>query len=147
MRKLLVAFIVFSLLLSIPAFSQYKGKSLTQVKTIMNAALQLVGVKARILKVAKNRSGKVDFYAKMTTKHFTDELSWMKTMAGVVAVVGDCTRQTSWASSRLYFCNVETNAPTNWMSTRDCRVILRQAESGVSSTALSKAIMSALHKV
>ena len=147
MRKPLVIFVIFSLLLSIPAFPQYKGKSFSEIKAIMNVALKLVGVKAEILKIVVNQTLRVDFYARMTTGHFPDQHSFEMMMAGVVAVVGDCTRQTSWTSDKLYFCHVNTHKPTHWIYTKDCRSILRQAESGVSSSRLSRAILKALHTV
>ncbi len=145
MRKLLVTFVVFFLLFSIPAFSQYSGKNLAQVKDIMNGALEEVGLKVQILKVIKNQDGKVDFYARMTTKRFPSEAQFVIAMAGVIALVGDCTRQTYWTSSRLYFCHTTTHKPTQWISTSDCRKVLGLAEFGASEEKIKEAIFESLH--
>jgi len=108
MRKLLVIFVIFSLLLSTPAFSQhkaYKDMSLSQIKTAINLLLQLYRnalpfvpyAQAKILKVVKNQSGKVDFYAQISIHREVDEHSFAMTVGVVMSLVTACTRQVSWA--------------------------------------------------
>jgi len=159
MRKLLVIFVIFSLLFSIPAFSQYKDKSLPQIKTLMNSALKLllpflphpeqqIEPRARILKIIKNQSGKVDFYAQITTDRFRDEQSFAMTLGVVMAVVTRCTRQVSWSSDKLYFCPANTDKPKYWISTSRADVICRQInESTWDDRITSKVILKALHKM
>lgn len=147
MRKLSITLLIlFLLFIPITSFAQYSGKSLTEVKNIMNGALELVGIKARILRVVKNlNTEKVNFYAQMTTAKLSGEQEFIMTLAGVIAIVGDATRQTSWASDKLYFCHIKTNASIFWFSTKDCRRILKQAEAGASESKLNSEIMDAIH--
>lgn len=145
MKKLLVTFVVFSLLFSTSAFSQYKSKSLAQVKIIMNEIFKETEIQARILKITKNQDGKVDFYARMTKKRFPNEAEFVDTLGGVIFLVGICTRQVYWTSSRLYFCHVMTHKPTQWISTSDCRKVLGLAEFSASEERIKEAIFESLH--
>ena len=162
MKKYLVAFVVFSLLLSTPAFSQhkaYKDMSLSQIKTAINLLLQLYRnalpfvpyAQAKILKVVENQSGKVDFYAQISIHREVDEHSFAMTVGVVMSLVTACTRQVSWASDKLYFCPANTDKPNYWISTSRADVICRMNISPLADTwndrTLAKVILKALHTV
>jgi hypothetical protein len=159
MKKCLVAFVIFSLLLSIPVLADYKGKSLSQIKTLMNSTLKLFRdelpfvpyTKAKILKIVKNQSGKVDFYAQILIRREVDEHSFAMTVGVVMSVVTGCTRQVSWSSDKLYFCPANTDKPNYWISTSMADAICRMNSSPLADTwddrILAKVILRELHKV
>ena len=162
MKKYLVALIVFSLLLSTPAFSQhkaYKDMSLSQIKTAINSLLQLYRnelpfipyAQAKILKIVKNQSGKVDFYVRILIYREVDEHSFAMTVGVVMGVVIGCTRQVPWSSDKLYFCPAHTDKPNYWISTSRADVICRMNTSPLADTwddkIFAKVILKELHKV
>lgn len=162
MRKLLVIFVIFSLLLSTLASSQhkaYKDMSLPQIKTAMNSllasyrnALPFVPyAQAKILKIVKNQSGKVDFYAQISIYREVDEHSFAMTVGVVMSLVTACTRQVSWSSDKLYFCPAHTDKPNYWISTSMADAICRMNSSPLADTwddkTLAKVILKELHEV
>jgi len=158
MRKLLVIFVIFSLLFSIPAFSQYKDKSLPQIKTLMNSTLELFQevaspltpyrVQARILRIVKNQAGKVDFYAQISIHRYPDQQSFAITLGVVMSIITGCTRQNSWSSGKIYFCLFDKKKPKYWISTSRADVLCRQInESTWDDRIICKVILKALHKM
>jgi len=162
MKKLLVTFVVFSFLLSIPAFSQhkaYKDMSLPQIKTAINSLLTLYRnalpfvpyAQAKILKIVKNQSGKVDFYAQILIRREVDEHSFAMTVGVVMSLVTACTRQVSWSSDKLYFCPPNTDKPNYWVSMSMADAICRMNSSPLANTwddrALAKVILKELHTI
>ena len=69
MKKLsTILLILFLLFIPITSSAQYSGRSLSEIKIIMNGALEIVGIKAKIIRVIRNlNTEKVDFYAQITT--------------------------------------------------------------------------------
>ena len=162
MKKWLVAFVIFSLLLSTPAFSQhkaYKDMSLAQIKTAINSLLMsyrnalpfVPYAQAKILKIVKNQSGKVDFYARILIHREVDEHSFAMTAGVVMSLVTACTRQVSWSADKLYFCPPNTDKPSYWISTSMADAICRMNSSPLANTwddrTLAKVILKELHKV
>lgn len=147
MKKLsIILLILFLLFIPITSSAQYSGRSLSEIKIIMNGALEIVGIKAKIIRVIRNlNTEKVDFYAQITTQTMSGEQEFIMTLGGVISVVATVTRQTSWASDKLYFCHLKTNASIFWYSTKDCRRLLKLAEAGASESKLNSEIMEAMH--
>jgi len=158
-KKSILFFLCFTLVLSIPTLADYKDMSLSEIKTEINRILKLYRdavpfvpyAKVKILKIIKNQSGKVDFYAQILIHREVDEHSFAMTVGVVMSIVTGCTRQISWSSDKIYVCPANTDKPEYWISTNMADAICRMNSSPLADTwddrTLAKVILKGLHKV